>query len=318
MTKLKYIPHKDIRESLNRNCLTTQKSGSFLFDMVDFCDNANNEMVYELIPIRLVAYLEDVLRVKYELLLRQNDKIKELLEHNKIDVEYNKQLLYERLPISIQLAYSFGCNSLKGICKNMLLLTNIDINDIGRGKLGNDLWDQFKDNIDSLFKTRHLLCHESGFDVTITHKEARLWIQNIGVLLNVIDDAIIKYVYKDFFIFKNNMTDKEINDKLDENIKVAQKVFEDSEKAIDDIYKLSKSNNNYPNNHPNLEFILKWKEYRDLRVASDNIFPINSKQNLLFAYREKNQYNEGLLSEIRLQYRDFLNYHNNLNHKEKL
>ena len=103
MTKLKYIPEDKIRESLNRNCLTTRNSGSFLRDLVDLCDKANNEMVYELIPIRLVAYLEDVLRRKYELLLRQDNKIKELLEHKKVDIEYNKQLLYERLPLSIWL-----------------------------------------------------------------------------------------------------------------------------------------------------------------------------------------------------------------------
>lgn len=318
MKKLKYIPQEEIRETLNRNCLTTRNSGSFLYDMVELCDKANNEMVYELIPIRLVAYLEDVLRRKYELLLRQDNKIKDLLEHKKVDVEYNKQLLYERLPLSIQLAYSFSCNSLKEIRNNIFLLTYIDINDTGPGKMGNDLWNQFKDNIDSLFKTRHLLCHESGIAVSITHKEARLWIQNIGVLLNVIDDAIIKHVYKDFFIFKNNMTDKEINDKLDENIKVAQKAFEDSEKALDDIYMQSSNNNNYPKDNPNFEYIPKWKEYRDLRVASDNIFPIDSKQNLLFAYREKNQYNEGLLCEIRLQHRDFLNYINNTIHDEQL
>lgn len=316
MKKLKYIPKKDIRESLNRNCLTTKKTGSFLRDMVDYCDNANNEMVYELIPIRLVAYLEDVLRRKYELLLRQNNKIKELLEHKKIDVEYNKHLIYDRLPISIQLAYSFGCNSFKGICENILLLTNIKINDIGRRKMGNDLWDQIKDNIDSLFKTRHILCHESGVGVFITHKEARLWIQNIGVLLNVIDDVIINYVYKDFYIFKNNMTDKEINDALDDNIRAAKKAFEDSEKALDDIYLQTSINKQYPKDNPNLEYIPKWKEYRDLRVASDNVFPIDSKQNLLYALREKKQYNEGMLSEIRLQYRDFLNYNNREGDKE--
>ena len=316
MTKLKYIPEDKIRESLNRNCLTTRNSGSFLCDMVDLCDQANNERVYELIPIRLVAYLEDVMRRKYELLLRQKNKIKDVIEHKKVDFEYNKQLLYERLPLSIQLAYSFGCNNLNEICSNLKLLTDIDFNDIGRDKLGNDSWGQFRNNIDSLFSIRHLLCHESGVGVSITHKDARLWIQNIGILLNVIDYAIINSVYKDFFFFKNNMSDKEINEKLDDNIRAAQIAFDLSEKTLDDIYLQASNNKHYPKNNPNLEYIPKWKEYRDLRVASDNIFPIDSKQNLLFAYREKNQYNEGLLSEIRLQYRDFLNYINRADHKE--
>lgn len=318
MTKLKYIPEDKIRESLNRNCLTTRNSGSFLRDLVDLCDKANNEMVYELIPIRLVAYLEDVLRRKYELLLRQDNKIKELLEHKKVDIEYNKQLLYERLPLSIQLAYSFGCNNLNGICNNIQLLTDIDINELGREKLGNDSWGQFRNNIDRLFNTRHLLCHESGVGVSITHKDARLWIQNIGILLNVIDDAIINSVYKDFFFFKNNLSEKEISEKLDDNIRAAQIAFDISEKALDDIYRHASNNKHYSKDNPNLEYIQKWKEYRDLRVASDNVFPINSKQNLLFAYREKNQYNEGLLSEVRLQYRDYLNYLNGSIHKENL
>ncbi len=316
MKKLKYIAEDKIRESLNRDYLTTRKTGSFLRDMVDLCDKANDEMVYELIPIRLVAYLENVLRRKYELLLRQNNKIKELLEHKKVDVEYNKQLLYERLPLSIQLAYSFGCNNLNGIFNNIQLLTDIDINELGREKLGNDTWGKFRSNIDNLFSTRHLLCHESGFGVSITHNDARLWIQNIGVLLNVIDDVIINYVYKDFYIFKNNMTDKEINDALDDNIRAAKKAFEDSEKALDDIYLQTSNNKQYPKDNPNLEYIPKWKEYRDLRVASDNVFPIDSKQNLLFSLREKKQYNEGMLSEIRLQYRDFLNFTNSESNKE--
>lgn len=314
--KLKYIHQEKIVESLNRNCLTTVDSGFFLCDLVELCDNVTDNRLYELIPIRLVAYIEDALRRKYEFLLRQHNKIEELLEKTKVDFEYNKHLIYERLPFSIQLAYSFGCNNFNEICNNIHLLTNIDINDIGRGKLGNDSWKQFRDNIDSLFKTRHILCHESGFGVSITHKDARLWIQNIGVLLNVIDDVIINYVYRDFYIFKNDMTIEEIDEKLDENIKVAQTAFEVSEKALNDIYQQSINTNDYPKDNPNLKYILKWKEYRDLRVASDNVFPIDSKQNLLFAYREKNQYNEGLLSEIRLQYRDFLNFINREGYNE--
>ena len=97
-------------------------------------------------------------------------------------------------------------------------------------------------------------------------------------------------------------------------VKLAAKI----EKALDDIYRHASNNKHYSKDNPNLEYIQKWKEYRDLRVASDNVFPINSKQNLLFAYREKNQYNEGLLSEVRLQYRDYLNYLNGSIHKENL
>ena len=209
-----------------------------------------------------------------------------------------------------------NCNNLNGICNNIQLLTDIDINELGREKLGKDSWGQFRNNIDRLFNTRHLLCHESGVGVSITHKDARLWIQNIGILLNVIDDAIINSVYKDFFFFKNNLSEKEISEKLDDNIRAAQIAFDISEKALDDIYRHASNNKHYSKDNPNLGYIQKWKEYRDLRVASDNIFPINSKQNLLFAYREKNQYNEGLLSEIRLQYRDFLNFINREGYNE--
>lgn len=318
MKKLKKIPQEEIGETLNRNCLTTKYSGSYLRDLVELCENVSDNRFYELIPIRLVAYLEDVLRVKYEIVLRQQGILSELFMKKKLQVEMNELIGVGRLPLSIQLAYSFGCNNLDEICNNIILLTDININDIGREKMGNDAWGQFRNNIDSLFRTRHLLCHESGVGVSITHRDARMWIQNTGILLNVVDDAIINSVYKDFFLFKNNMSDKDIDEKLDENIRVAKKAFEDSEKRLDGIFRLLTIANSYPKDNPNLEYITKWKDYRDLRVASDNVFPEGSKQNLLFSYREKNQYNEGLLSEIRLQHRDFLNYINNTAHDEQL
>ena len=53
---MKNIPQERVLESLNWNCLTTPRSGSFLHDMVELCEKVNDELFYELIPIRLVMY----------------------------------------------------------------------------------------------------------------------------------------------------------------------------------------------------------------------------------------------------------------------
>ena len=307
---MKNIPQERVLESLNWNCLTTPRSGSFLHDMVELCEKVNDELFYELIPIRLVAYLEDVLRVKYEFVLRQPGQLKDVFGRNKKIFSIDSGKLIEgSLPLSLQIAYSLGCNNVNEICGNIEDITGSDINSIGRAKLGNDSWGELRKSIDGLFKTRHRLCHESGVGVRISKDCARTWIQDVGALLKVIDCAIVNTVYKDYHVFKEGEElDNDIDSRLDNSIKEAQRLLDESEKTLDRILQLSTDSNQYPGSKPNLDYIPKWKEYRNLRVDADNVFPIGSKQNVLFALREKLLYNESLINEIKLQYRDFLNY----------
>lgn len=174
------IPQERIIESLKKNCLATADSGSFLFDLVELCEKANDNRFFELIPIRLVAYLEDVLWVKYEFVLRQQDILNDYLKKKKLTVELDEKTGTGRLPLSIQLAYSFGCNNLEEICRNIQDVTSIDVNNSGRASLENDSWGCMRKSISNLFETRHRLCHESVFGVSITKDCARTGIQDVG------------------------------------------------------------------------------------------------------------------------------------------
>ena len=307
---MKHKPKDNILESLDRNCLTTPRSGSFLQDLVNLCEKMNDEMLFELIPIRLVAYLEDMLRLKYELVLRQPGKLKSVYEQNKKKLAIDSaELIDGTLPLSLQIAYSFGCNNLNEILDNIKTLTNIDLNKLCADKMGDDTWIKTRISIDSMFNFRHRLCHESVHGLCISKDCARTWIQDVGLLLNLIDIAIFNTVYKDYhFIKESDKSNKDIDSVLDENIQNAQKLFDDSEKNLDDILQLSITDNQYPKRIPNLDYISKWKEYRDKRVESENFFPIGSKQNVLYTLKEKTTYNNTLYNDLKIRYRDFINY----------
>ena len=279
-------------------------------DLVNLCEKMNDEMLFELIPIRLVAYLEDMLRLKYELVLRQPGKLKSVYEQNKKKLAIDSaELIDGTLPLSLQIAYSFGCNNLNEILDNIKTLTNIDLNKLCADKMGDDTWIKTRISIDSMFNFRHRLCHESGHGLCISKDCARTWIQDVGLLLNLIDIAIVNTVYKDYHFFKeSDKSNKDIDSVLDENIQNAQKLFYDSEKNLDDILQLSITDNQYPKRIPNLDYISKWKEYRDKRVESENFFPIGSKQNVLYTLKEKTTYNNTLYNELKIRYRDFINY----------
>lgn len=129
----------------------------------------------------------------------------------------------------------------------------------------------------------------------------------------IIDDVIIKTMYKDYHIFKEvDDAGRNIDDEVDKSIKEAQNSFDDVEKTLDTIILLSTTDNQYPGNKPILDYLTKWKEYRDLRVTSDNVFPVGSKQNVLFTLREKAQYTNSIVKEIKMKYREFINYNTSL------
>lgn len=308
--KLKIIPKGDVEKSIEHGCLTP-KSGSFLYNLVELCDKIEDDKLFELIPIRLVAYLEDVLREKYALILGQPTFFEHFISQKevKIDTDNIKQILNSRIPLNVYLAYSFRCNKLKDIFDNILALTKLNLHDYGFKKFHNETWNSVMESIKALFDTRHRLCHESGIGVCITKIKARKWIQDVGILLNLIDEVITESVYEEYLIFKKEgEATCDVETKLNKSIQDAQKQFYETEKDLDQLVSDISNKDNHFMIKSHFEYVAKWKEYRDVKIICENIFPEGSKQYDLFMLREKIQYNILILNEIRIKYRDTINH----------
>lgn len=308
--KLKIIPREDIEKSLENGCLTPE-SGSFLYDLVELCDKIGDDKLFELIPIRLVAYLEDVLREKYALVLSQPKLFEDFISKKevKINTDNIKQILNGRIPLNVYCAYSFKCNKLKDIFDNFEALTKKKLYDYGFKKLQNETWNSVMESIKTLFETRHRLCHESGIGVCITKIKAREWIQGVGILLILIDEVITETVYEEYRIFKKEgETAHDVEIKLDKSILDAQKIFDDTENELNQLVSVISSKDNHPRTKPNLDYIATWKEYRDTRIMSENIFPKDTMQNKLYSLKMAAHYNYSFGEELKIQYRDLINH----------
>ena len=309
MKNIKVKQEKHIATTLKNNCLTTQ-SGSYLHDLVELCEKIEDNRLFEIVPIRLVAYLEDSLRVNYEFILNQPDYFEKFIQQNKGIIKFDNtmQLLNNRIPLSVQIAYSFKCNNIDNVIENIHSLIGVDLRELGSKRMSST-WNDIQNSINKMFEIRHRLCHESGIGVYISKDLAREWIRNVGCLLSLINEAIVENVYEEYCIFKKgNETNNEIERALDDAIKKAQCCFKKTEQEIAHVLALVQSGIHFPGTKPNLNYLVKWKEYRDIRIESENFFPDGTKQNKLYALRKKTQYNKAIIEEIKIQHRDFINY----------
>lgn len=311
----------NIISSIKKRCVFAP-SGSYIRDLIDWCDNIGEEdsISFQIVPVRLVAYIEDSLRFTYETLLDQkhlfDSFIEEFLQKHKNFDFVN--VCSGNISLKSLIAYTFSCNNLNNIDNNFSSLTGEGILKYIETENGEDYKTQLVKSLDSLFVTRHTLCHEAALDLRISKDKAREWISIVSHFLSCVNKYTLSIVYKDYFLSKkinqNVQPQIDIDKELNTLIKQATNDFEKSENKLESIKKASESDNSFSGYSPKLSFIQDWKTYRDARSSCENPFSDDVLRHQLFSLRLKTKMNEEFLSEIKNCQIDYYNY---INHKVK-
>ena len=260
-----------------------------LYDLAELCQKTEGSKLLEYVPVKIVACFEQFFRDEYKEIL-YNPKTKKRLK----DVEPFKNAKFDfdilgafednTFSLSDYLSYLVPCSRLEDINNALSQLLQIKfLEEISKKKKGK----QILQTVNEVFRLRHVYCHEVPFKDAITKEMASRFISDACDFLEYSDDTIRNALYSD-------------NRSLMEELEIAKKDFEKTDKELEELLEQIRSNQNKESLFYNdLSFIDNWKEYREVRAKSES--SVNHGESYLpqYYYRSMERATRTLIKELR-------------------
>lgn len=268
-----------------------------LSELQRICDDIDNQVLFEFIPVKIVACFETFFRELYKEIIdnhkfRRNLNNITKLKNTNIDFEVLSAFHDNDVSIGEYFAYLFPCSKFEDINNTMSSLLEINFAEEIIKRLGNDILK----SINEIFKLRHLLCHEM--------------LQS----LDINKDTIIKYlkdssdfIYCSENIFLRVLYPKELNTTYDMKMNVAEE-FNVIEKELDDLIQRIR-NLDIPEwfmMSKELDYIPNWKKYREERAKQESkMCEGGTIHGIVYTHSLINT-TSAFIKELKTKYRKFL------------
>jgi len=301
---MKNIPLKEAYNALKRRDLFDDN----WFRMKCFADgeiDLSEEEAYSLIPIRLVAILEDSMRSQYAEIIDDRRYRKNVADFftktGKMDLELLEYLQDDVITLGEYLSYSFSCNKFEDIIYNLKVLLGVNIKSVLKDKMG-ECYDKDVKTIQKIFKERHELCHESNQTITYTKSMVRDYAEVICRFISNIQEAIYNILNPN-----EPITYQELEEDATKDLYEYNKELEECNNELDSLVKIINENiENIEYELYNLDFLPSWKEYRKNRAVTDSKqHEDESTQSLVYTLSMVKT-TRSLIQELRQEYREVL------------
>lgn len=255
--------------------------------------------LYGYIPIRLVALMEDSIRDEYALIIddkRYRKNLTEVIDKNiPLNVEVLSSLQDDVITIGEYFSYSLSCNGLEDIVKNLSKLLDCKFRDELYDILGDSANSIFA-TISTIFKERHVLCHESSVEPDYDKNTITYYINSVIRFLDAIREIILSKLYPN-----SPQTTVEM-------ISEAKAEYEAVDKELEEIIQTIKDND--PDGMimemGSFDFIESWKSYREARAKTDSKSFEDSSMEPIIYYGSKVTTTNWLIKELESTYKSIL------------
>lgn len=232
-----------------------------LHDLIDLFQESDNVKLFEFVPIKIVACMQEFFRDIYKDIIdnpkyRINlSKVKEFND-TKIDFEAIAAFQEQEVTMGDYLSYMVSCSKIETI--DSIISNLMGIKFLGKVK-EKDGGDELIASIDKIFKLRHMYCHEVPNAKEITYGEAIKMINDACDFLTLSNGIIFDEIYGEDFQTTADM------------IEYANKELESANKELETLISKIRSVKiegelfNY-----DLGYIVSWKNYREERAKSES------------------------------------------------
>lgn len=250
---------QQVRTSLNREKCSFEII-SELHEIKRIYKNIDNPKLLEYIPIKIVSCFEAFFRWVYKDLMdnpQNRKRFKDIKSLKNINFDFDVLAAFQDNEISLgdYLSYLIPCSKLEDINDTISILLNIDfIKEIKK----NDSSASLLNSINEIFRLRHAFCHEIPLVDKLDVNKMNQYIDDACKFLES-SDNIVREIENP----NSPITTLEMIRDSDEKFKILEKKLDDLIQKIRtlDIEGYFISND--------LDFIDKWKEYRELRAKSE-------------------------------------------------
>ena len=262
-------------------------------------DSLDESSLYGYIPIRLVALIEDSLRDEYAHIIndkRYRKNLTEIIDKNiPLNVEVLSSLQDDVITIGEYFSYSLSCNGLEDIIKNLSKLLDCKFRDELQNNLGDTANSVFA-TISTIFKERHVLCHESSVEPDYDKNTITSYINSVICFLDAIGEITQGKLYPN-----SPQTTVEM-------ICEAEAEYEAVDKELAEMSQTIKDND--PDGMimemGSLDFIEDWKSYREKRAKTDSKSFEDCSMEPIIYYESKVTTTNWLIKELQSTYKSVL------------
>ncbi len=250
---------QQVRTSLHREKRSFEII-SELYEIKRIYENIDNPKLLEFIPIKIVSCFEAFFRCIYKDLMdnpQNRKRFKDIKSLKNLNFDFDVLGAFQDNEISLgdYLSYLIPCSKLEDINETISTLLNVDfIEEIKK----NDSSSNLLKSINEIFELRHALCHEIPLMDKLDVNKMNQYINDACKFLESSDNIVMEVENPN-----SPITTLEMIRDSEEKFKIIEKELDDLIHQIRtfDIEGYFTSND--------LDFVDKWKEYRELRAKSE-------------------------------------------------
>ncbi len=249
-----------IKDSLSRN-MNYYEVQDMIRDLQLYYINVHQELLYEYVPVKLVACFQEYFRNIYKDFIddpkyRKNVAKLDIFKDITYDAEVLAAFQEEDITLGEYISYLIPCSKFEDINKSISTLAEVSFSKL--------LYEQACDcgvmlnYIQEIFSYRHIVCHEVPHLHTINKEMIEKWIDAASAFVTLTDIVVMD--------IKNPNPPGTTYDML----LYVQKTFNDAEKELKSLIQTLQTLPHADVESMSFDYLEKWKEFRKAKAESES------------------------------------------------
>lgn len=249
-----------IKESMYR--------GKELYDVQDtirdlrfYYANVNHEMLFEYVPVKIVACLQEFFRNVYKDFIDDPKYRKNIAKLDFFkDIVYDTEILVafqdEDITLGEYISYLIPCSKFEDINKTISTLAEVNFSKLLHEQV-DDCDDMLKD-IHEIFSCRHIVCHEVPHSHIINKEIIEKWIDSASAFVELTNTIVMDIKYPNPPITTYDM------------LQSVQKDFDEAENELNTLIQtlLTLPHAEFESN--SFDYIDEWKQFREAKAKTES------------------------------------------------
>lgn len=249
-----------INDHLSRN-MNYYEVRDMIRDLQLYYVNVNQELLYEYVPVKLVACLQEYFRNIYKDFIddpkyRKNVAKLEIFKDVTYDADVLAAFQEEDITLGEYISYLIPCSKFEDLNKSISTLAEVNFSKLLHEQ-ANDCGEMLN-YIQEIFSYRHIVCHEVPHLHTINKEMMEKWIDAASAFV-VLTDIVVM-----------DIKNPNPPGTTCEMLSYVQKTFDDAEKEFNSLIQTLQTSSHSDFESLSFDYLEKWKEFRKAKAESES------------------------------------------------
>lgn len=249
-----------INDHLSRN-MNYYEVRDMIRDLQLYYVNVNQELLYEYVPVKLVACLQEYFRNIYKDFIddpkyRKNVAKLEIFKDVTYDADVLAAFQEENITLGEYISYLIPCSKFEDLNKSISTLAEVNFSKLLHEQ-ANDCGEMLN-YIQEIFSYRHIVCHEVPHLHTINKEMMEKWIDAASAFV-VLTDIVVM-----------DIKNPNPPGTTCEMLSYVQKTFDDAEKEFNSLIQTLQTSSHSDFESLSFDYLEKWKEFRKAKAESES------------------------------------------------